>query len=135
MFSEGTDLHKVVLEEILQLSLGGRIGEVSDVQSPSLSGARDDSLILGCVDGLVTASSNAGALGSSRGLGEGGVGHLGSSRFNGHGVEVDGIDDTKCTGFVFAFVLSTSAVEVLRVRVDGTVGVLGGPWRKRVVEL
>ena len=75
MRSEG--LHKVVLEEILQLSLGGRIGEVSNIQSPTLRGAGDDGLVLGGVDGLVAASTDAGALSSARGLGEGGVGHLG----------------------------------------------------------
>lgn len=72
------NVHKVVLEELLQLSLGGRIGEVSDVQSPSLCGTGDDGLILRSVDGAVSASADAGALGSAGGLGEGGVGHLGS---------------------------------------------------------
>ena len=101
--------HKVLLEEFLQLSLSGRVREVSDVESPPLSGASDDSLILGCVDGLVAASADASALGSAGGLGEGGVGHLGSSRVNGHGVEV-GIDDTKCT-VVLSSVGSTSGVK------------------------
>lgn len=80
----GKSVHKVVLEEILQLSLGGRVSEVSDIQSPSLSGAGDDGLVLRGIDGLVAASSDAGALGGGRGLVEGGVGHLGSGRFNGH---------------------------------------------------
>ena len=103
------DVHKVLLEEFLQLSLRGRVGEVSDVESPPLGGTGDDSLILGCVDGLV-----AGALGSAGGLGEGGVGHLGSGRFNGHDVEV-GVDDTKCTGVSY-IVWEYFGREVLRVR-------------------
>ena len=72
------NIHKVFLEELLQLSLRGRVGEVSDVESPSLGGTGDDSLILRCIDGLVAASSDASALGGAGGLGEGSVGHLGS---------------------------------------------------------
>ena len=50
--------HKVVLEEILQLSLSGRIGEVSNVESSTLGGAGDDGLVLRGVDGLVAAGSD-----------------------------------------------------------------------------
>lgn len=63
--------HKVVLEEVLQLPLGGRVREVSNIQSPSLGGAGQDSIVLGC----------GGLLGAS-GLGvvvEGGGGHLGGN--------------------------------------------------------
>ena len=56
-------VHKVVLEEVLQLSLGGRVGEVSDIQSPTLSGAGDNGLVLGRVDRLVAAGANGGGLG------------------------------------------------------------------------
>lgn len=70
-------LHQVVLEELLQLSLGGRVREVPNVESPTLGGAGDNGLVLGGVDGLVAASADAGALGSAGGLGEGSVGHLG----------------------------------------------------------
>ena len=69
-------VHKVVLEEIFQLSLSGRVGEVSDVQSPSLSGTGDDGLVLRRVDWF-TASSDAGSFCSAGRLVEGGVGHLG----------------------------------------------------------
>jgi hypothetical protein len=77
-------VHKVVLEEVLQLSLGGRVGEVSNVQSPTLSGAGDNGLVLGRVDRLVTAGANGGALGGGSGLGKGGVCHLGGGSFDGH---------------------------------------------------
>ena len=79
------DLHKIVLEELLQLSLSGRVREVSNVQSATLSSAGDDSLVLGGVDGLVTAGTNSGAFGRVGGLGEGGVGHLASGSVDGHG--------------------------------------------------
>ena len=61
-------IHQVVLEEVLQLPLGGRISEVPNVESPTLSGAGKDSLVLGC-GGL-----GAGVLCS---IVEGGSGHLG----------------------------------------------------------
>ena len=70
-------LHQVVLEELLQLSLGGRVREVPNVESPTLGGAGDDGLVLGGVDGLVAAGADAGAFGGASGLVEGGVGHLG----------------------------------------------------------
>jgi hypothetical protein len=63
-------LHKVVLEEVLQLPLGGRVREVSNVESPTLGGAGQDSLVLGCrglgASGLV-------------GVVEGRSGHLGGN--------------------------------------------------------
>ena len=93
----GKSIHKIILEELLQLSLSGRIGEVSNVQSPALSGTGNDGLVLGGIDRLVTTSADAGALGGTGGLVEGSIGHLGSRRFNGHVVEVWWIDDTKCT--------------------------------------
>ena len=83
--STGRHLHKIVLEELLQLSLSGRVREVSNVQSATLSSAGDDSLVLGGVDGLVTAGTNGSAFGSVGGLGEGGVGHLASGSVDGHG--------------------------------------------------
>lgn len=64
--------HQVVLEEVLQLPLVGRICEVSNVKSPTLGGARTHSLVLGC-GGLL----GAGALGGGSGVVEGGGGHLG----------------------------------------------------------
>lgn len=78
------NLHKVVLEEVLQLSLGGRVGEVSNVQSPTLSGAGDDGLVLRRVDRLVAAGANRGAFSGGAGLVEGGVCHLGGGSFDGH---------------------------------------------------
>jgi hypothetical protein len=79
-------VHKVVLEEILQLSLGGRVGEVSNVQSPALSGRRNDSLVLAGIDGLVAAGAHGGALGGGGRLVEGRGGHLGRGSVNGgHG--------------------------------------------------
>lgn len=77
-------IHKVVLEEVLQLSLGGRVGEVSNVQSPTLSGAGDHGLVLGRVDRLVSAGADGGALSGGSGLLEGGVCHLGGGSFDGH---------------------------------------------------
>lgn len=80
--------HKVVLEEVLQLPLGGRVREVSNVKSPSLGGAGTDSLVLGC-GGLL----GAGALSGGRSVVvEGGVGHLGGDLFDwgGHFAEVWG---------------------------------------------
>jgi hypothetical protein len=71
-------LHKVVLEEFLQLPLGGRVSEVPNVESPSLSGAGQDRLVLG--------GSRLGAGGFS-GVVEGGSGHLG-----GHTVGCSGHD-------------------------------------------
>jgi len=53
-----SNAHKVVLEEVLQLSLSGRIGEVSNVESSTLGGAGDDGLVLRGVDGLVAAGSD-----------------------------------------------------------------------------
>lgn len=61
-------LHKVVLEEVLQLPLGGRVCEVSNVESPTLGGAGQDSLVLG------GSGLGGGVLG---GVVEGRGGHLG----------------------------------------------------------
>jgi hypothetical protein len=75
----GSTLHQVVLEELLQLPLGGRVREVSNVKSPALSGARTHSLVLGC-GGLLSASALRGGGGGGGGssvVGEGGGGHLG----------------------------------------------------------
>ena len=77
-------VHKVLLEEFLQLSLGGRVREVSDVQSPALGGTGDDGLVLRGVDGLVAAGPNAGAFGGAGRLVEGGVCHLGGGSFDRH---------------------------------------------------
>ena len=85
------NLHKVVLEEVLQLSLSGRVCEVSDIQSPALGRAGDDSLVLRGVDWLVTASTNTGALGGVGGLVQGSGCHLGSGSVDGHGSLVVGV--------------------------------------------
>jgi hypothetical protein len=71
-------VHKVVLEEFLQLPLGGRVSEISNVESPSLSSAGQDRLVLG------GGGLGAGGLSS---LVEGGSGHLG-----GHTVGCSGHD-------------------------------------------
>lgn len=93
---EKNDLHKVVLEEVLQLSLSGRISEVSNVKSSALSSACDDSLVLRCVDGLVGAGSNASTFGGSGGLVEGSVCHLGGGSFDGHDEDCSLVfDDTE----------------------------------------
>ena len=55
-------VHKVVLKEVLQLSLGGRVREISNVQYPALSGAGDSGLVLG-LDRSVAAGDNGGGLG------------------------------------------------------------------------
>lgn len=68
----GANSHEVVLEELLQLPLGGRVGEVPDVESPALGSAGDDCLILGSAGGLV-------ALRSGGRLVEGGVCQLGGN--------------------------------------------------------
>lgn len=75
---EGMYAHQVVLEEVLQLPLGGRICEVSNVKSPALGGARTDSLVLGC-GGLLSAGV---ALGGGSVVVEGGVGQLGGGTVN-----------------------------------------------------
>ena len=77
-------LHLVVLEEFFQLSLGGRISEVSDVQSPPFGSAGENSLILRRINGLISTSTDGGALGSAGGFGKGSGGHLGSNTFDGH---------------------------------------------------
>jgi hypothetical protein len=68
----GLHVHQVVLEEVLQLPLVGRIREVSNVKSPALGGARTHSLVLGG-RGL----RGAGALRGGSRVVEGGGGHLG----------------------------------------------------------
>jgi hypothetical protein len=73
-------VHQIVLEEVLQLPLVGRISEVSNVKSPALGGARTDSLILGG-GGLL----GAGALRGGSGVVEGGGGHLGGDTVDGSG--------------------------------------------------
>lgn len=73
------DLHQVVFEELLQLPLGGRIREVPNIESPTLSRTGNDSLVLSCIDGLVASSANVGAFGCAGGLVEGGVCHLGGN--------------------------------------------------------
>lgn len=79
------NIHKVVLEEVLQLSLSGRVSEVSNVKSPALGGAGNDGLILAGVDGLVAAGANGGAFSGGRWLVEGGGCHLGGGSFDRHG--------------------------------------------------
>jgi len=71
-------VHKVVLEEVLQLSLGGRVREVSNVQSPALGGAGNDGLVLAGIDGLAAAGTNTRSFGGAGGLVDGGLGHLAS---------------------------------------------------------
>lgn len=62
-------IHQIVLEEVLQLPLGGRISEVPDIKSPALSSAGKDRLVLG--GGGLSASGLA--------VVEGGSGHLGGN--------------------------------------------------------
>lgn len=78
------NIHKVVLKELLQLSLGGRVSEVSNVKSPALSGAGDDGLVLRGVDRLVAASTDAGAFSGAGRLMEGGVRRLGGGSVGRH---------------------------------------------------
>lgn len=95
-------LHKVVLEEILQLPLGGRVREVSNVKSPSLGGAGQDSLVLG------GCGLGSGGLG---GVFEGGGGHLGGDTVDRSGhVDVRVIKDTEYK--------RASNLRKLEVRVD-----------------
>lgn len=84
LVAAGANIHKVFLEELLQLSLGGRVSEVSNVKSPALSGAGDDGLVLRGIDGLVAAGTDAGAFSGASWLVEGGVCHLGSGSFDRH---------------------------------------------------
>ena len=107
MNSRFLNLHKVVLEEVLQLSLGGRVGEVSNVQSPTLSGAGDNGLVLRRVDRLVTAGANGGALGGGSRLVESSVCHLGGGSFDGH------VDD-RSVELMSWWKAGWSACEVLR---------------------
>lgn len=75
---DGAHIHQVVLEEVLQLPLGGRICEVSNVKSPALGGARTHSLVLGCGGLLGAGALRRGGSGCGSGVvGEGGGGHLG----------------------------------------------------------
>ena len=76
------DLHKVVCEELLQLPLCGRIGEVSNVQSTTLCSTLDNCFVCGRVDRLVTSSANVGNVGGTVGRIEGGVGHLSGGTVN-----------------------------------------------------
>ena len=78
----GGHLHQVVLEEILQPSLRGRISEVSNVKSSTFSSAGDNSLILRGVDRL--ASSEGVGTFSVCWLVKGSVCHLGGGSFDGH---------------------------------------------------
>lgn len=74
-------LHKVALEEFLQLLLLCRVGQVADVESPALGGAREDGSI-----GLVVGLGNAGIGQSVGNVIDGGVGgllHVGSRHFDG----------------------------------------------------
>lgn len=83
--SRGDNVHEVVLEKVLQLPLGGRIGEVSNVKSPTLCSTLDDSFILRSVDGLVTSSADGGTLGGGGWLREGSGCHLGGGTVDGSG--------------------------------------------------
>jgi hypothetical protein len=60
------NLHQIVLEELLQLPLGGRISEVPNIKSPTLSCTGDDGLVFGRRLGI-----------SWVGIGESSVCHLG----------------------------------------------------------
>ena len=67
------DLHGVAGEEFLESPLGGRVRQIANVQTTSLSSTSDDSFILGSVDGL-TASDiviTSGCNGSYAGIGQG----------------------------------------------------------------
>jgi len=55
-------LHKVALEEALQLLLGCRVGKVSDVQAATFRGTGKDSVIVG---GLVVSLASDGGIGQS----------------------------------------------------------------------
>ncbi len=57
---EGTNLHKVALEEFLQFPLRGRVREIPDVESTTLRSAGQNCLVLRGVDGLVTTSGSVG---------------------------------------------------------------------------
>lgn len=77
----GKRIHKIILEEVLQLSLSGRVREVPNVEPPAFSSRRSDSLILGGARGVVASRRTLGG----RGIGQASGGHLGSGSFNGHG--------------------------------------------------
>lgn len=65
------DLHQVVLEELLQLLLGGRVREIPNVKSPTLSGTGNDGFILGSIDMIAVGLFDGG-----------GGGHLGGNTFD-----------------------------------------------------
>lgn len=50
-----SDLHKVTLEELLQLPLSCRVGQVADVETASLSSAGEDGIVVGgrLIGGLI----------------------------------------------------------------------------------
>ncbi len=77
------DLHKVVLEELLQLPLRGRIREVPDIKPPTLSRTLNDSLVLRSVAKFVSSSTNGGAFSFGSVFVEGGVCHLGGGTVDG----------------------------------------------------
>ena len=70
----GDDLHKVTIKESLQLPLGRRVREVSDIESATLCSAGKDGLIVGVLCGLILCRL---------GLGNGGVAKFGSNVVDG----------------------------------------------------
>lgn len=83
----GLHVHQIVLEEVLQLPLVGRVREVSNVKSPALGGACTDSLILGGGGLLGAGALRSWGGGSGSSVVEGGGGHLGGDTvdWGGHG--------------------------------------------------
>lgn len=82
-------VHQVVLEEILQFPLSGRIGEVSDIKSSTLRSTLDDGLVLRGIDWLVATGANRGAFSGASRFGEGSGCHLGGSTVDGSSGHVD----------------------------------------------
>ena len=70
----GDYLHEVTIKEGLQLPLGRRVREVSDIESATLCSAGQDSLIMGVLCGLILCRL---------GLGNGGVAKFGSNVVDG----------------------------------------------------
>ena len=83
----GKNSHKIALEEVLQLSLGCRIGQVADVEAAALGSAGRGGLVGG---GLVIEGGIAQSVGNVINGGLGDLLHRGGSRHD-DGIEsVDG---------------------------------------------
>lgn len=63
---ESEDLHKVALEEFLQLPLGCRVGKVTDVETATFGGTGKDGVIVGGVL-VVGGLASEGGIGQSVG--------------------------------------------------------------------